>query len=184
MSVDIACDGAVRSRQFDRHGVRTEHASPPWGVANFLGVVWELDCIYGIAPYLYKERLIHRGLKPERDASRVRQRVFLRIDRRALRLFLVGTSKPIAGRSRIPEVSAKKRCLGCVEVEYRETGCISVSLRGPLAGPELKRSRIRHHRQIDRRDRSAEACIRHVAETTRPIFEGRYILVEIHDLAH
>src|SRR5713101_1192843 len=122
VSVDIACDGAVRRRQFNRHGVRTEHASPSWGFANFLGVVWELNCIYGIAPYLDKERLIHRGLKPERDASRVRQRVFLRIDRRALRLFLVGTSKPIARRPRIPEVSAKKRCLGFVEVEYGETG--------------------------------------------------------------
>src|SRR5258705_10115780 len=122
VSVDVGRDRAVRRRQFNRHGVGTEHASPSWGFANFLGVVWELDCIYGIAPYLYKERLIHRGLKPERDASRVRQRVFLRIHRRALRLFLVGTSKPVAGRSRIPEISAKKRLLGCVVVEYGETG--------------------------------------------------------------
>src|SRR5258708_35572186 len=150
VSVDIACDGAVRRRQFNRHGVRTEHASPSWGFANVLGVVRESNGIYGIAPYLDKERLIRGGLKPERDASRVRQRVFLRIDRRALRLFLVGTSKPIAGRSRIPEVSAKKRCLGIVEIENRETGRIGVSLRGPLTGPKLERSRLGDPLQIDR----------------------------------
>jgi len=98
------------------HGVRTEHASPSWGFANFLGLCGNLIVIYGVAPYLDKERLIHRGLKPERDASRVRQRVFLRIDRRALRLFLVGTSKPIAGRSRNPRSFRQKTLAGVVIV--------------------------------------------------------------------
>src|SRR5258707_12656182 len=57
VSVDIACDGAVRRRQFNRNGVRTEHARPSWGYSSFLGAVRELNCIYGMGPDLVKERL-------------------------------------------------------------------------------------------------------------------------------
>jgi len=55
-----------------------------------------------------------------------------------LRLLGVGTPEQISGRARIPEISAKENGLGCVELEYREIRRIGVSLRGPLAGPELK----------------------------------------------
>src|SRR5258708_12472360 len=77
VSVDIGCDGAVRRRQLNRHGVRAEYRSPSRGFADFLGVGWELNCIYGIAPYLDKESLIHRVLKPHPDPIRYRQRAFL-----------------------------------------------------------------------------------------------------------
>jgi len=70
-------------------GVRSEHLSPSWGIADLLGVGWEADVVYDIAPYLNKERLIDGGGKPERDASRVRKHVFLCIDGRMLGLLCI-----------------------------------------------------------------------------------------------
>ena len=58
-----------------------------------------------------------------------------------------------------------------------------MSLWCPLTGPNMSRSGIRDHGEIDGRDRPAKAGIGHVAETAGPILEGRYILVEIHELA-
>ena len=52
-------------------------------------------------------------------------------------------------------------------------------LRYPLAGPIAKRSRIGDHCQIDGRDRSAKASVRHVAGSAGLILKGRHVLVEI-----
>src|SRR6266850_5101016 len=95
----------------------------------------------------------------------------------------VGTLQQEAGRASIPEVSANELALEFVELEYRESGRVRVSLRGPLAGPKFFRSGIRDHRQIDGRDRSAKAGVRHMAERAGPIPEGGHVLVEIHQLA-
>src|SRR6266850_1362195 len=95
----------------------------------------------------------------------------------------VGTLQQEAGRASIPEVSANELALEFVELEYRESGRVRVSLRGPLAGPKFFRSGIRDHRQIDGRDRSAKAGVRHVAETAGPIPKGGHVLVEVHYLA-
>src|SRR3981189_3307638 len=92
----------------------------------------------------------------------------------------VGTPQQVSSRTRVPEIPAKEKALGFVVVEDWEKGRIRISLRCPLAGPKLKGSGIRDHREINRRDRSAEASVRHVAETTCSILEGRHILVEIH----
>src|SRR6266853_1499018 len=95
----------------------------------------------------------------------------------------IGLLQNVAGRARIPEVAAEEEALGRVVVEYREIRRVRVSLRRPLAGPEMHRSRIRDHRQIDRRDRSAEADVRHVTRGTGRVPVGGYVLVEIHGLA-
>src|SRR6266436_8832984 len=95
----------------------------------------------------------------------------------------VGTPQQVTGRARIPEISAEEKALGFIVAEDREKGRIRISLRCPLAGPKLNGSGIRDHREIDRRDRSAKASVRHVAETASSILEGRDILVPIHKLA-
>src|SRR5882724_5756591 len=95
----------------------------------------------------------------------------------------VGLLQNVAGRARIPEVAAEEEALGRVEVEYREIRRVRVSLRRPLAGPEVRRSRIRDHRQIDRRDRPAEADVRHVTGGAGLVPVGGDVLVEIHGLA-
>src|SRR6202022_3536266 len=117
------------------------------------------------APYQLKNRSVRRVGQPPRDASRVGEAHFLGIDRRALCLLGIGTLQLVSGCASIPEVSAKERALCLVEIEYGESGGVRVSLCCPLAGPEVKRSGIRDHRQIDRRDRSAKAGVRHVAES-------------------
>src|SRR5580698_3165438 len=58
-----------------------------------------------------------------------------------------------------------------------------MSLRRPLAGPEMSRSGIRNHSQINGRDGSAKAGIWHVARHTRLISKRRHVLVEIHKFA-
>src|SRR5438876_6342493 len=83
----------------------------------------------------------------------------------------------------MPEVSGEEEGLGFVELEDREPGGVRVSLRGSLAGPEMKRPGKRDHRQVDRRDRSAEAGVRHVAGRASLILEDRYVLVVVHQLA-
>src|SRR6266404_6802271 len=100
-----------------------------------------------------------------------------------LRLLGIGLLQNVAGRARIPEVAAEEEALGRVEVEHREIRRVPVSLRRPLAGPEMYRSRIRDHRQIDRRDRSAEADVRHVTRSAGLVPVGGYVLVVIHGLA-
>ena len=70
----------------------------------------------------------------------------------------VGIPQQISGRAGIPEVSTKEKTLHLVVLEYGEKWRIRVSLRSPLAGPKVNRPGIRDHRQIDRRDRSAEAA--------------------------
>src|SRR6266851_1926983 len=109
--------------------------------------------------------------------------MFLSIDRRMLCLLGVGTPQQVSGRTRVPEISAEKKALGFVVVEDREKGRIRISLRRPLAGPKLSGSGIRDHREIDRRDRSTKASVRHVTETASSILEGRDILVPIHKFA-
>src|SRR6267143_1013248 len=100
-----------------------------------------------------------------------------------LSLLGVGILYQVSGCPRVPEVSAKEEALCFVELEYREPRGIRVSLRGPLAGPEVKRSGERDHRQVDRRDRSAEAGVRHVAGRASLILEDGYVLVVVHQLA-
>src|SRR6266850_3618191 len=109
--------------------------------------------------------------------------MLLSTNRRMLRLLGVGILEQVSGCARIPEVSAEEEALGFVELEYREPRGIRVSLRGPLAGPEVKRPRKRDHRQVDGGDRSAEAGVRHVAGRASRILEDGHLLVEVHQLA-
>src|ERR1700722_4434588 len=138
MIVDIVCFGAVIGAQRNWCGVRAEHHSPSWGFADLLGAFWEIDIQGTRTPYRLKERSVHRRLKPERDASRARKRVFLGVHRRMLRLLFVGTPEQIAGRARIPEISAKKGSLRCIVIEYWDIRRISVALSRPLTRPKLK----------------------------------------------
>src|SRR5229473_2576945 len=110
---------------------------------------------------------------------------FLGIDRRMLCLLGVSALQLVSGRACIPEISAKEgvRNQRGVELQHWEIGRIRVALRYPLAGAKVKRSRIGDHRQVDGRDRSAKAGVRHMAGAASLIFEGRNGQVEVQQLS-
>src|SRR5260221_357722 len=74
-------------------------------------------------------------------------------------------SNQIGGGARIPEVSAKESALDGVVLKYGEKRRVRVPLRRPLARTIVNGSGVRHHRQIDRRYRSAISGVRHVTKT-------------------
>src|SRR5690348_2431977 len=108
MFVDIICLRTVFRTQSDWRGAATERCRPSGGGADLLRVGRKSD-IERVPPYQLEERSIHRLGQPKRDARRVRERHFLGIDRRMLRLLGVGTLQLVTGGAPVPEVSTKER---------------------------------------------------------------------------
>jgi hypothetical protein len=108
----------------------------------------ELDVECLCAPYLFEERPVVGLRKLEYDARDVGETMFLRIERRVLRLLCIGTLQLPARGAQIPEVAPLKVLLGLVEIEGRVEWRIGVALRLPLAESEAERSGIRDRRRI------------------------------------
>ena len=91
MIEDFGGHDAVLGLQLNWRDVRAEHRRPAGSLADFLGVVWELDIEGTFTKYLLKEKPIRRRLQPECDASRIGEHHLLSIDRRTLCLVGVRT---------------------------------------------------------------------------------------------
>jgi len=119
MVIDIVCLGAVFWAQPDWRGAAAEACRAPRRGADLLGVAGPTNVEIG-TPNQLKKGPVHRFRQPKRDASRVRKTHFLGIDRRVLCLLGVRTLQFIAGRARIPEISAKERAQCSIVFEYWE----------------------------------------------------------------
>src|SRR5258708_681802 len=167
----------------NRGGAAAELRSPVGSRTDLGRIGGPGDVEWAGAPYLLEQGPVPRPGQPEHDASRIRHAHFQGIHRRKLCLLGISAANQITGGARIPKVSAEKSTLLGVELKYREKSCVRVPLCRPLARAKMNGSGVCHHRQIDRRNRSAISGVGHVAETAGNILVDRNVLVEIHQLA-
>ena len=106
----------------------------------------------------------------------VREAHFLGVNRRTLCLLGVGTSAACS-RSRVHPRNFRQRtqleCCCIAAPENRANRCIAVL---PVCRRENETFRIGDHRQVDRRDRSAIAGIRHMAGGARLFLNGEMFI--------
>src|SRR5690348_6229385 len=118
MIIDIVCLGAVVRAQPNWRGAATEPCRPSRGGADLLGIARPAT-VEICTPYQLKERPVYCFRQPKRDAGRVGKTHFLGVDRGMLGLLGIGTLQFVAGRARVPEVSAKERALRPIVFEHR-----------------------------------------------------------------
>src|SRR5207237_5834146 len=144
--------------------VRAEGGCARGSGADLLRVRREIDTGEGPrAPHALEERDVLALRQAPGDAGTVGQTHLLAVQGRMLRLLGVGALQQVPRGAAIPEVSAEERARRVVELEYREIRGIRVSLRCPLPGAEMVRSRIRRHGEVHGRSRTAEPRLGPVA---------------------